>query len=353
MQTKGEFFTLGIVTLITLINMKENIVSIPAHEGLRILQLTDMQIIDSSQCRRPDRLCQREMEKWSPEFVEKNCYYHIRDLVAQTAPHLIIVTGDIVYGEFDDSGRILKGFVAFMESLGIPWAPVFGNHDKESRIGIEGITEIFQSSPNCLFRTETEEHEDGEGNYAVKIYRGDELIEMVYMLDTKGCTRSTDQSLRRPAGITEGQCRLMERYAEDARAEKGKTVPAILAYHIPTAEFFQAFEEKGYPFKEGFVLGATVEAQKGDFGAYLEKDHGFAASPENFLRRLQECGVRGVFTGHDHMVNTSVVWRDIRWTFGLKTGTYDYHTNGSLGGTLVEIENGELTVRHVPTLVGY
>ena len=333
--------------------MKENVVRIPENERLRILQLTDMQIIDSSQCRRPDRLCQREREIWSPEFVEKNCYSHIRDLVVQTSPHLIIVTGDIVYGEFDDSGRILRGFVDFMEGLDIPWAPVFGNHDKESRIGIEGIVEILQGSSSCLFQTETDSYEDGEGNYAVKIYRGDELIEMVYMLDTKGCTRATDQALRRPAGITEGQCRLMERHAEGARAEKGSTVPAILAYHIPTAEFFQGFEEKGYPFEEGFVLGATVDAQKGDFGAYLEKEYGFAASPDDFLGRLQACGVRGVFTGHDHMVNTSVVWRDIRWTFGLKTGTYDYHTNGSLGGTLIETDGEELTVRHVPTLVGY
>ena len=288
-----------------------------------------------------------------PQHVEKNCYSHIRDLVAQTEPHLIIVTGDIVYGEFDDSGSMLRSFAEFMEQLGIPWAPVFGNHDKESKIGINGIMEIFQSSPGCLFRNETEEHADGESNYAVKIYSGDELIEMVYMLDTKGCTRSTDPSLRRPAGITEGQCRFMESCAESARAEKGNTVPAILAYHIPTAEFYQAFEEKGYPYKEGFIIGATVKAHKGDFGAYLENDYSFAASPEDFLQRLQACGVRGVFTGHDHQVNTSVVWRDIRWTFGLKTGTYDYHTNGSLGGTLAEIENGELTVRHVPTLVGY
>ena len=333
--------------------MKENIVKIPADEKLRILQITDMQIIDASQCRRPDRLSPKAMEAWSPLCVEKNCYSHIKDLVTQTAPHLIIVTGDIVYGEFDDSGRILHEFVEFMEKLNIPWAPVFGNHDKESRIGIDAICEIYENAPNCLFQTETQDFEDGESNYAVKVYRGEELVEMVYMLDTKGCTSATEQSIRRQRGITEGQCRFIEQKAEKAKAEAGKTVPAIVAYHIPTEEFFDAFAEKGYPVAEGIVIGVTVPAHEGDFGAFYEKDFKIASSPENFAERLVGCGVNGVFVGHEHNTNTSVMWKGIRWTFGLKCGTYDYHTNGSLGGTLIEIEDGNLTVRHVPTLVGY
>ena len=333
--------------------MEEKIVNIPADEDLRVLQLTDMQIIDSSQLRRPDRLCQRELENWSPDKVDKNCLSHIKDLVTQTRPHLILVTGDIVYGEFDDSGRMLRRFVDFMESLNIPWAPTFGNHDKESQIGLDTICHMLQSAPNCLFEKQTESFDDGESNYAVKVYRGNKLIEMVYMLDTKGCTRSTDPSVRRPAGITESQCQFLELAAEKAKAEAGHTVPAIAAYHIPTKEFFEAFEEKGYPVSEGIVIGVTVPAHEGDFGAFFEKGSKPAPSPENFATRLRECGVRGVFTGHDHLVNTSVVWRDIRWTFGLKCGTYDYHTNGSLGGTLIEIKGEKLTVRHIPTLVGY
>lgn len=333
--------------------MKENIVKIPTDETLRILQITDMQIIDASQRRRPDRLSPKEIEAWSPLCVEKNCYSHIRDLITQTAPHLIIVTGDIVYGEFDDSGRVLREFAKFMGELNIPWAPVFGNHDKESRIGIDSITAIYESAPNCLFRTETVDFEDGDGNYAIKVYSGDTLVEMVYMLDSKGCTKATEPTLKRPAGITEGQCRFIEQKALQARMEAGKTVPAILGYHIATQEFFDAFDAKGYPVSEGITIGVSVPAHRGDFGAFYEKGYKGATSPENFVQRLQACGVNGVFVGHDHLANTSVTWRDIRWTFGLKTATYDYHTNGSLGGTLIEIKDGDLTVRHVPTFVGY
>ena len=334
-------------------NMEENIISIPVGESLRILQLTDMQIIDASQCRNPDRLNDTEKEKWAPENVEKNCFIQIKDLVTQAQPHLILVTGDIVYGEFDDSGKMLRKFVDFMESLNIPWAPVFGNHDKESAIGIDAICNMLESAEHCLFKTETEEFEDGEGNYAVKIYQGNKLIQMVYMLDTKGCTKATDESIRRVASITENQCKFIEKKAAEAKKETGATVPGILAYHIPSKEFFLAYEEKGYPIEDGIVLGVDVPAEDGDFGAFFEKDTKRCFNPDDFVERLQAIGVIGVFAGHDHLVNTSVVWQGIRWTFGLKCSTYDYHQNGSLGGTLIEINEGKLSVRHIPTLVGY
>ena len=248
-------------------DMEENIVRIPVGESLRILQLTDMQIIDASQCRNPDRLNDTEKEKWAPENVEKNCFIQIKDLVTQTQPHLILVTGDIVYGEFDDSGKMLRKFVDFMESLNIPWAPVFGNHDKESAIGIDAICNMLESAEHCLFKTETEEFEDGEGNYAVKIYQGNKLIQMVYMLDTKGCTKATDESIRRVASITENQCKFIEKKAAEAKKEAGATVPGILAYHIPSKEFFLAYEEKGYPIEDGIVLGVDVPAEDGEYVA--------------------------------------------------------------------------------------
>ena len=334
-------------------DMEENIVRIPVGETLRILQLTDMQIIDSSQCRNPDRLNSSEMVNWAPQNVEKNCFKQIKDLITQAQPHLIIVTGDMVYGEFDDSGEMLREFVDFMDSFNIPWAPVFGNHDKESTIGIDAICDMFESAPNCLFKTETTNFNDGEGNYAVKIYQGNKLIQMVYMLDTKGCTKATDQSIRRVASITEDQCLFIEKKAAQAKEEAGATVPAILAFHIATQDFYDAFEAKGYPQEDGFVLGVDVPAEDGDFGAFFEKGAKPCFSPENFAERLKAIGVKGVFAAHEHKANTSVVWKDIRWTFGMKCSTYDYHTNGSLGGTLIEINDGELSVRHIPTLVGY
>lgn len=56
--------------------------------------------------------------------------------VAQAYPDLIIITGDIVYGSFDDSGATLRWMCKLLDSFEIPWAPVFGNHDNESKMGV-------------------------------------------------------------------------------------------------------------------------------------------------------------------------------------------------------------------------
>ena len=104
---------------------------------IKILQLTDMQVIDSSQRRTPDRIRADEIAAWDPKNFDAQCGNHIRSLIAQTKPDLIIMTGDIVYGSFDDNGTTLDWFCNLMDSFKIPWAPTFGNHDNESRKGVD------------------------------------------------------------------------------------------------------------------------------------------------------------------------------------------------------------------------
>ena len=95
-----------------------------------------------------------------------------------------------------------------------------------------------------------------------------------------------------------------------------------------------------------------ASAEKGDFGAKFEKYSG--CGEQDLLSFWRDCGVDGVFVGHCHKVNTSILWDGVRLTFGLKTGAYDYYSNGQLGGTLIECGNdGAFTVHHVPTLVPY
>ena len=48
--------------------------------------------------------------------------------------------------------------------------------------------------------------------------------------------------------------------------------------------------------------------------------------------------VDGVFMGHCHKCQITVMGKDgIRYTHGVKSGTYDYHTRGRIGGTLITV----------------
>jgi metallophosphoesterase superfamily enzyme len=69
--------------------------------------------------------------------VEENCYKAVRQVFEEFKPHLIILTGDFVYGQFDDNGSMFLNQIEFFDSLKTPWAPVFGNHDQESKMGAD------------------------------------------------------------------------------------------------------------------------------------------------------------------------------------------------------------------------
>ncbi len=315
----------------------------------RLLQLTDMQVIDSAQRRTPDRIRADEIEAWRPEAFDAMCADHIRSLVAQTRPDLIFITGDIVYGEFDDSGKTLARFCAFMESLQIPWAPVFGNHDNESKQGVAWQCDCLESLEYCLF---SRGKVTGNGNYTVGIVQKGSLLRVIHMIDSNGCRGTQDPLVQRDAGIYPDQIQLFSHHSQAADQAQGRPVPSFAAFHIPTEEFELAARKKGYAADgcHTYNIGVNVPGQDADFGYRDEKIDHAAHCPE-FPDFLKIAHVDGVFAGHCHKINTCITCDGVTYTFGLKTGQYDYHTPGQIGGTLITLDGEAFTVSHVPALV--
>ena len=316
---------------------------------LKLLQLTDMQIIDSSQRRTPDRIRADEIEAWEPGNFDIMCADHIRALVAESDPDLIFITGDIVYGSFDDSGRVFQWFADFMDSLMIPWAPVFGNHDNESKMGVAWQCEVFEKCKYCLFsRGEV----SGNSNYSVGISVGGELVRVLHMLDSNGCKNGDDPSLIKEKCILPDQLRLVEKTTERVYEINKKRPPAFMAYHIPTDSFRIAERAKGYLTDERrkYNIGVDTPALDGDFG-FIFEDSKYIEMGEEFIDFVRGQWIDGVFVGHLHNTCTSILYKDVRWVFGLKTGQYDYHVPGQTGGTLITLFGEGFTVMHLPSLV--
>jgi hypothetical protein len=166
------------------------IVEVPAGKAPIVLQLSDPQIIDASQAP-AGRLNERESAYWWRGKQEERCFRYIREVVERTKPDLILIAGDIVYGEFDHDGSGLESLIAFMEGFGIPWAPVLGNHETESRMGADWQCARLESAGNCLFR---QRKLTGNGNYTVGIRQAGQLTRVFYMMDSNSGNPS-EQSL--------------------------------------------------------------------------------------------------------------------------------------------------------------
>lgn len=310
-----------------------------------VLQLTDIQLIDASQKRYPERLSERGDRWWQPECADAVVFSRIRKTVEEVRPQLILITGDMVYGEFDDNGSMHRRLCECLGSFGIPWAPVFGNHDCESAMGVDWQCSLYAAAPNCLF---ARGNTTGNSNYTIGLYDGDRLWRVIFMMDANCCFGGTDPALYKAAAFGEDQVRWLQDTAEHIRNTVGHTVPAFMCCHIPPADMHTALIDAGYAAPE--TVGGKLRFRIGEEPAGIEPafapatpgDMGYTDRHVNILSNriepeLIEAGVDGVFCGHCHETTLSVAHGPIRYTFGVKCGSYDHHIEGLMGGTRINI----------------
>lgn len=345
------------------------VVEVEPGRDIRVLQLTDTQIIDAGQMRYETRLSEVEQQLWATDKMETGYKNYLREIIGETKPDFIFITGDVVYGEFDDNGSVLTDFIAFMEGFGIPWAPVFGNHDNESHMGADWQCQQFENAEHCLFlqRTLT-----GNGNYSVGLAQGGQLVRVFFMLDSNGCGNMSEESkANRHSTTSIGFATNQVKWFTEAANKIHTAAPDAkisFAFHIQPAEFTAAFS--GYGFKNADTLANPINIDNAadkadtDFG-YIGRDLKSPWSNPNIWKKLLETGADSVFVGHEHCNSGSVVVDGIRYQYGMKSSIYDrinylqsdgsiqggYELTGTplVGGTIMAVKQGtgEITDAHI------
>lgn len=323
-----------------------------------VLQLTDTQIIDAGQAR-PGRV--HDPAFWATDQIEERCYDWVTEIIEATNPDLIILTGDIVYGEFDDSGTALVSFVEFMESFEIAWAPVFGNHDNESAKGVDWQCEQFENAEYCLFDQKTL---TGNGNYSVGIKQGGELKRVFYMLDSNGCgapsaATTANGHSSSAVGFAQDQINWYTNQINELKEESPDTKISF-AYHIQQAIFGSAFEKYQFSTQKDVYIDYLTTKADGDFGYFGRSLKNPWDSTNTVWNGMKALGVDSVFVGHEHCNSASVVYDGVRFQFGQKSSEYDrfnyvkadgkieggYSKNGTslIGGSVIPLseEDGSI-----------
>ena len=266
------------------------------------------------------------------------CFTYLQETIEAVNPDLILVTGDIVYGKFDEDGQFLLNYIKFMESFEIPWAPVFGNHDNECILGVDWQCEQFENATYCLFDQKTL---TGNGNYSVGLLQGNTLLRVFYMLDSNGCdspmvdgegnhvTSEPGKNLVNPtAGFAQDQ---IDWYTHSITTLKtfAPEVKISFAYHIQQAVFEDAIEKYADAFaevsasKNALNLDAWEGADAEDFGCIGHKTSKLWDTDYSIWNGMKALGVDSVFVGHEHTNSFSIVYEGVRLQFGQKSSMFD------------------------------
>lgn len=309
---------------------------------LKILQLTDVHIGGGCLSSKKDTMAINA----------------VASMVTEEKPDLVVITGDISFPVPFFSGtmnnlRSAKIFATLMEQLGVPWVPVFGNHDTEaySYYSREDLSEFYggETLKHCLFQKGSDEV-DGFGNSIIEVQNKDGVVtQALFLLDSHAYTDDDKIGIlwkydhihdNQVEWYKENVLALNERNAttintlyndDETKEEMSKEfgeVTSMLFFHIPLHEYKYAWDEY---VKNGYSDTDNVELHYGTVGE-VGSAICVALEDDNLFETMQSVGgMKGIFCGHDHLNNYSLDYKDIRLTYGYSIDYLAYSGISKIG----------------------
>ena len=274
-------------------------------------------------------------------------------LIEQSKPDLITVSGDIAWaGALESYSR----FSDLLDSYGIPWAPVFGNHDNQG--GPEMVlkqAEIMQARKTCLM--ENGDPALGCGNYVIGIEEDGRLIHGIILMDSHDRQICVDEDGRENSHWAELLPAQFPWYREQIEMlqEKGVRESSIIM-HIPLYTYrtaIQAALKEGVdprsvsPYN-GEQAGCWNPGYEDSFGVMYEGISSFPKDNGFFEEILAGGHTKTVLVGHDHVNNFGVRYEGVLLMFSMKIGSGCYWDPRINGGTVMTIDSdGRMEAEHL------
>ncbi|GMF40809.1 unnamed protein product [Phytophthora fragariaefolia] len=232
-------------------------------------------------------------------------------------PDFVVFTGDNVQTDLDTTMHTfaMSIFTARVESRGIPWSAVFGNHDTEGGLTREEMLELMTEGKQYSHVKYGPRDIGGVGNYEVNVVaptsgpwgeQGSTVFRM-YFLDSHSTIDTATYPLVNDPNdydwIKETQIEFYRELAQSHIAEEtgnsseNSSVPAVMYYHIPLPEYGLAspLNRIGDKYEET----ASAAVNSGLFSALLEVGD-----------------VKATFVGHDHINEYCYLRQGIQLCYG-------------------------------------
>ena len=247
--------------------------------------------------------------------------YLVRSLVDTVKPDLILVSGDEVCD--DSSYYSIRHFTDMMESFETPWAPIFGNHDREGNCDEDYLAEVMMSGKYCIMQKG--DARMGCGNYVINITENGKIVETIVMTDSHGNTQNELQGK-----WYEWVCEGTKKLSADAE------ITAFM--HIPLPEYETAYN-------------LAINSENNEYKLFGECNEKICCArnedgtPANggFFESVKAGGTSYVFCSHDHMNDFSLEYEGVRLTYCMKLGYASGYQPGFNGGTVITIGHEGIT----------
>lgn len=317
--------------------------SFTTDRELKIMQLTDIHIGGGFMSKKKDAMAINA----------------VASMVTAEKPDLIVVTGDISFPVPFISGTLnnlnsAKLFAQLMETLGVYWIPMFGNHDTEaySYYSREDVSEFYSSEEfkYCLFQSGSDDV-DGYGNSIIKVKNSDGIVtKPLVIMDSHSYIDSDFLGIFwKYDNIHQNQIDWYKSNIESIRAyntdlanklygddteklqntiDNYSNTNALLFFHIPLREYEDAWHEyaaNGY---------SDTENVKRLYGHAGEKDEIVCCSThdDELFETIQQLGGNaGIFCGHDHLNGYSLDYKGVTLTYGMSIDYLAYSGISKIG----------------------
>ena len=271
--------------------------------------------------------------EWADDHPLKAIIEHtVTQLVERVQPDLITITGDVAWAEHYKSYESLANL---LDSTGIPWAPVWGNHDHQcGKESLLRAAALLKEHPLCLL--EDGDPAYGNGNYIITIDEEGTPVTALFMIDSHNSTEIEENGEKKWAydKLWPNQLEWIGKEAS-ALKEKGY-VDGLMMLHIPLYAYRLA-AQKLFP-----------EGQGGDADCGVQHEPVFSHPCEDgaldMIRKTKL--ITHVLAGHDHSNNFMTDYEGIRLMFAAKSGAGCYWQEKLNGGTVIRINSDGICDAH-------
>lgn len=288
--------------------------TLPYRDGFKILQLTDIHMSD------------KDDQDLHFAFMDKL----ITEANAAHDVDFMVVTGDLF--TFASRGTAIKLF-KFLDSYGIKWSVVFGNHDEQTYFPVDWMTSYLNNfGSNCIFKDLQDDKVQGNCNFAINVMDGATIKKQLILMDSN---RYYFGSYMGYDYFKQDQIDWYSDLVDYTTSQNGGTkVDSLMFYHIPLFEINVAYDE-----------GTRI--YDGPKGSGDGKREDCCPPKENsgFFDKIKAKGsTKGMFFGHDHINTFETDYQGVKFCYGIKSTDRIYYNDDLLGYQTITLDGDQINV---------